>query len=94
MPNYIGTFVMSVGNSALTRNSGNRKTGPIAVSTNGWSTCPADCGMADECYAKKVIYTRDHADKVESGQRGAPFEEFADQLSLLPSGCCIGARCR
>ena len=75
---------MSVGNSALTRNSGNRKTGNIAVSTNGWSTCPPDCGMADECYAIKGIYTRDHGDKVESGERGVPFEEFADQLSLLP----------
>ena len=84
VPNYIGTFVMSVGNSALTLNSSNKKTGPIAVSTNGWSTCPADCGMADECYAYKGYHTRIHGDKVERGERGVPFEEFAIKLSRLP----------
>ena len=75
---------MSVGNSALTLNSSNKKTGPIAVSTNGWSTCPVDCAMLKKCYARKGYHTRIHGDKVESGERGDSFEEFAIKLSRLP----------
>ena len=75
---------MSVGNSALTLNSSNKKTGPIAVSTNGWSTCPADCAMLKRCYARKGYHTRIHGDMVERGERGDSFEEFAIKLSRLP----------
>ena len=85
MPTHNSVFKMFVGNSALTLNSSNRKTGPIAVSTNGWSTCPPDCAMLKECYAHKGYHTRIHGDKIERGERGVPFDAFVKQLSKLPA---------
>ena len=35
----------------LTKISGNRKVGPIKVTTTEKSSCPSECGIADECYA-------------------------------------------
>jgi hypothetical protein len=35
----------------LTNISGNRKVGPIKVTTTEKSSCPSECGIADECYA-------------------------------------------
>ena len=35
----------------LTNISGNRKVGPIKVTTSDKESCPSECGIADECYA-------------------------------------------
>ena len=35
----------------LTNISGNRKVGPIKVTTSDKASCPSECGIADECYA-------------------------------------------
>ena len=36
----------------LTNISGNRKVGPIKVTTTEKSSCPSECGIADECYCQ------------------------------------------
>jgi hypothetical protein len=77
---------MSIGFSALTTISKNKKTGPIAVSSSSWSTCPPECGMKDECYAMKGYHTRLHGDAITRQDRGVPPEQFIKQVAALRPG--------
>lgn len=70
--------------SALTQISHNKKTGPIAVSSTGWSSCPPTCGAREICYAMKGYHTRIHADKITREERGVPPEQFIKQVAALP----------
>lgn len=72
--------------SALTQISHNKKTGPIAVSSTGWSSCPPTCGARDICYAKNGYHTRLHGDKITREERGVPPEQFIKQVAALPPG--------
>jgi len=72
--------------SALTQISHNKKTGPIAVSSTGWSSCPPTCGAREICYAKKGYHTRIHADAITREERGLPPEQFIRQVAALPPG--------
>lgn len=72
--------------SALTQVSHNKKTGPIAVSSTGWSSCPPTCGAREICYAKKGYHTRLHGDKITRQERGVPPEQFIRQVAALPPG--------
>ncbi len=72
--------------AALTEISRNGKTGPIAVSSTGWSTCPADCGMKQECYAMKGYHTRLHSDAITREERGLPPEQFIKRVAALRPG--------
>ena len=85
VPNYIGTFKMPVGKVALTTTSSNSKTGPIAVSTCSWLSCPTTCPLIEECYAHKGLYTRMHGDKVTKGERGVYPLAFCKKLRKLPA---------
>ncbi len=77
---------MSVSFSSLTEVSQNSKTGPIAVSSTGWSSCPPDCGMKDECYAMKGYHTRLHGDAITRHERGVPPDQFIKQVAALRPG--------
>lgn len=72
--------------SALTQVSHNKKTGPIAVSSTGWSSCPPTCGAREICYAKKGYHTRLHGDKITRQERGVPPEQFIREVAALPPG--------
>lgn len=63
--------------------SGNKKTGPIAVSTSSADTCPQSCGLFRECYGKtgpQAIHWR----KVTNGERGDSFPDFIQKIKALP----------
>lgn len=70
----------------LTPVSGNRKTGPMAVSTSAADTCPSTCPFKDSgCYAASgplVLHWR----KVTSGERGDSLADFLAKLAALPAG--------
>jgi hypothetical protein len=70
----------------LTRVSGNTKTGPIPVTTSSRETCPPTCKLkAAGCYASGGPIKL-HWDRVTSGDRGAPWPDFVDEISRLPKG--------
>jgi hypothetical protein len=77
---------MSTGFSALTEVSQNSKTGPIAVSSSGWSTCPSTCGAREVCYAMKGYHTRLHGDAITREDRGLPAEQFIKKVAALRPG--------
>ena len=56
----------------LTNISGNRKVGPIKVTTSDKESCPSECGIADECYASGGPLAI-HWNKVREGERGDNF---------------------
>jgi hypothetical protein len=70
----------------LTLKSSNSKTGPIPVSTTSADTCPDTCPLkGNGCYAESgplAIHWR----KVSSGERGASWEQYCDQVEHLPAG--------
>lgn len=77
----------------LTPISGNRKTGPLAVTTSPATTCPNDCPHRDGgCYAGGAddpIHSGQgplslHWHKVSEGERGATFEDHCAALRKLP----------
>lgn len=72
--------------SALTQISHNKKTGPITVSSTGWSSCPPTCGAREICYAMKGYHTRIHGDAITREERGVPPEQFIKQVAALPPG--------
>ena len=72
--------------SALTEVSRNSKTGPIAVSSSGWSTCPPTCGARDICYAMKGYHTRLHGDAITREERGVTPDRFIKQVAALRPG--------
>ena len=63
----------------LTNVSGNRKVGPIKVTTTEKSSCPAECGVMDECYAGGGPLAI-HWNKVGEGQRGDNWEAFTKRV--------------
>ena len=70
----------------LTRVSGNRKTGPIPVTTSSRATCPPTCPfLASGCYADGGPLAL-HFGKVTAGERGVPFPQHCAELAALPPG--------
>lgn len=67
----------------LTLRSDNAKTGPIPVSVTESASCPPDCGVRHECYAKSGPLAI-HWGKVSSHERGMPWEMFCDAVATLP----------
>jgi len=67
----------------LTRASGNKKTGPIPVSTSSKSTCPTCPLKGNGCYAESGPL-RLHWNKVSDGGRGVDLEQFCNEVRKLP----------
>ena len=70
----------------LTLVSGNKKVGPIPVSTSYRSTCPPTCPlMGNGCYAEnfplKLLW-----DRVTEGTKGTDFQTFLKAIAKLPEG--------
>lgn len=65
--------------TALIQASSNRKTGPMPVTYTTADTCPDNCGLKNECYAKHGP-TVMHWRKVTNGTAGLEFSEFLDKL--------------
>ena len=63
----------------LTKISGNRKVGPIKVTTTEKSSCPSECGIKDECYAGGGPLAI-HWNKVGEGQRGDNWDGFVNRV--------------
>ena len=73
-------------NVHLTPISGNKKTGPIPVSTSSKDTCPNSCPLkAGGCYAKGGPLAI-HWDKVTKSERGDSWPEFIKKIKALPKG--------
>ena len=74
--------------AALSFPSGNAKTGPIAVSSTGRSTCPASCSLAGEggCYAEAGFRTRLQWQRVSDGRTGDLVSAFINRVRALPAG--------
>ena len=71
---------------ALTLNSGNSKTGPMAVSTSTADYCPTSCALKDNgCYAENS-HQGMHWRKVTSGERGVVWSQFLAEVRTLPAG--------
>ena len=73
----------------LTVKSGNRKVGPIPVSTTEQSTCPVSCPLnttqGGGCYANGGPLKL-HWNKVSDGTRGSTLAAFNDKIRALPVG--------
>ena len=63
----------------LTNVSGNRKVGPIKVTTSEKSSCPSECGIKAECYAGGGPLAI-HWNKVGEGQRGDNWDGFVNRV--------------
>lgn len=72
--------------AALTRISGNAKTGPIPTSMTSKATCPDACPLKVKgCYAAYGPAAM-HWRRVTSGERGKPWDEFCKDVASLPRG--------
>ena len=69
----------------FTRVSANKKTGPIPVTTTSADTCPPDCGLFAQCYAK-FGPLRLHWSHVDAGNRGDTLENLCLDIRRLPGG--------
>jgi hypothetical protein len=65
--------------------SANAKTGPIPVSTTEQASCPDDCTMKKECYAKSGPLAL-HWAAVSAGTRGTLWGQFCDTVAAMPAG--------
>lgn len=66
--------------------SGNKKTGPIPVTTTGKNSCPDSCPLKENgCYAAYGP-TNLHWNKVTSGERGISESEFLNRVKKFPGG--------
>jgi hypothetical protein len=73
----------------LVKKSTNKKTGPIAVLTSSFHTCPDACPFKrNGCYADGGPL-RLHWDKLTAGERGVTFSELLTTLRELGSGQLI-----
>ncbi len=63
----------------LTKISGNRKVGPIKVTTTEKSSCPSECGIADECYAGGGPLNI-HWNQVSQHNRGDNWDGFVNRV--------------
>lgn len=71
---------------ALTRVSGNKKTGPIPTSMSAESTCPDTCALkGNGCYAS-LGPTAIHWRRVSNGVRGVDAEQFFNEVKAIPRG--------
>lgn len=74
--------------TALTKKSGNGKTGPIAVSTTSRKSCSPVCAFHPDngggCYAEAGYYTKLHWDAITAEKRGEPAEKFIASVAKLP----------
>ena len=69
----------------LIKKSSNAKTGPMAVTINDRTTCPATCPFkANGCYAEQFPL-RLHWDRVSNGA-GVAWAELLQQIAALPAG--------
>jgi hypothetical protein len=69
----------------LTLKSANVKTGPIPVSTTEQASCPDDCTMKKECYAKSGPLAL-HWAAVSNGTRGTDWATFTQAVAAMPAG--------
>ena len=70
-------------NYAMTRVSGNSKTGPIPITVSNKETCPPSCPLMDDgCFAD-AFHTKLHWDKVSSGERGKSWPEFLEDVKTI-----------
>lgn len=70
----------------ITRVTGNKKTGPMPVTTHGKQTCPPSCILKDRgCYGDNHPMMH-HWNKVTKGERGVSFTEYIKQIRALPFG--------
>jgi hypothetical protein len=69
----------------MTMKSANAKTGPIPVSTTEQASCPDDCTMKKECYAKSGPLAL-HWAAVSAGTRGTLWGQFCDTVAAMPAG--------
>ena len=71
----------------LTAKSGNKKTGPIPVSTSSAALCPTTCPFNNGggCYASSGPLAL-HWAKVTAGQRGTDWAAFTASIASLPQG--------
>lgn len=77
---------MSLPLIGFTRFSGNRKTGPIAVSTSSKVTCPDSCPLKrGGCYAR-IGKLNIHWDRVTKGAWGIAWKDFLSQVRKLHPG--------
>jgi hypothetical protein len=71
---------------ALTRISGNAKTGPIPTTTSSRETCPSTCPFYKKgCYAKAGPQNI-HWNEVTKGHRGSDWQTFCQTVRKLPQG--------
>jgi len=74
----------------LTRKSGNRKTGPIPVSTSNLNTCPPSCALKKGCYARYgrmwLIWVKLCSGKLTNG---VMWSDFLKQVRDLDEDCTI-----
>ena len=63
----------------LTNVSGNRKVGPIKVTTSDKESCPSECGIKAECYAGGGPLAI-HWNKVREGERGDNWDGFVNRV--------------
>ena len=63
----------------LTNISGNRKVGPIKVTTSDKASCPSECGIEAECYASGGPLAI-HWNKVSEGERGDNWDGFVNRV--------------
>lgn len=69
---------------SLTMVSGNRKVGPIPVSTTEKKSCPPECGLKDtDCYARFGPLGM-HWSKVGEGKRGWQWTLFCRAVAKFP----------
>lgn len=70
----------------VTKISGNKKTGPIAVTTTSKDSCPTDCIFkGNGCYAENGPLNI-HWNKVSKRERGTDFTGFINIIKGLPGG--------
>ena len=67
----------------LSRVSGNKKTGPIPVTTTSRNSCPPTCAMREACYAMTGPLAL-HWDRVSNGERGKGWRDHLADLATLP----------
>ena len=77
-------------NVHLTPKSGNKKTGPIPVTTSSRHTCPDSCPLkrsthGNGCYADGGPLAL-HWNKVTAGERGATLTALCEQIAAFPAG--------
>lgn len=68
----------------LTLASGNKKTGPMPVSTSAENTCPPSCPLSTKgCYAKAGPLLM-HWQRLNRGETGITWTEFCKKIAAFP----------